>query len=231
MDIKGPFLIKNPSAVTIYLKVGPKSKSRESRTIDAITEEKDASHFYVKYVRKNGQYFEIYYDDGDNQLFLSAARDDRRDNRSRTLQVGDDSGGAWSYLLLCNEKLKFVKEPRMNDWFEVLGSKAFAISCYVKPAQAAKRDESFLIIRQSTIMGRTRYSICCMSRNKINLSSDINLMQFQLVPVKVPAPVEDQPLPRAQSQQQYVHQGTEIEAAPSEGIGPREFSIVADVAM
>ena len=224
MDIKGPFLIKNPSAVTIYLKVGPKSKSRESRIIDAITEEKNASRFYVRYNRKNGQYFEIYYDDGGNQLFLSAARDDRRDNQSRTLQVGDDAGGAWSYLSLCNEKLKFVEDSRMNGWLESLGSKTFTISCYVKPAQAAKRDESFLVIRQSTIMGKTRYSICCMSRNKINLSSDSNHMQFQLVPA--PPQVEDQQ--QSQSQQQHaVQQGTE--ATLSEGIRPHTFSVAAEI--
>ena len=69
MDSKGPFLIKNPSlravtpssqekadapseAVPVYLKVGPKSKSRENRTIDVTIGEKDASRFYVKYVRE-----------------------------------------------------------------------------------------------------------------------------------------------------------------------------------
>jgi hypothetical protein len=224
-DIKGPFLIKNPSTATVYLKVGPKSKSKESRTIDATTGEGDASHFYVKYVRKNGQYFEIFYDDGDNHLYLSAARDDRRDNRSRTLQVGNDSGGAWSYLSLCNEKLKFIKkEP--HGWLE--GSKAFSISCYVKPAQAAKRDESFLIIRPSTIKGKTRFSICCMSRSMINYSAESDLMQFQLVPVEAPDPpqVEDQQQPQSQ-QQHGVQQRTE--AAPNEGIGPRKFSVAAEI--
>ena len=189
MDIRGPFLIKNPSRplspkAPVYLKVGPKSRSRENRTIDAIIDKEDASHFYVKYVRKNGQYFEIFYNDGGNQLFLSAARDDHRNNQSRTLRVGNDAGGAWSYLSLCNEKLKCVKET--NGWLD--GSKAFSISCYVKPAPAAKRDESFLIIHQSTINERTRYSICCMSRSKINYSAESELMQFQLEPVEALPP-------------------------------------------
>ena len=214
MDIKGPFFIKNPSEVTIYLKVGPKSRCRESRIIDAITEEKDASRFYVKYIRENGQYFEIFYKDEGNQLFLGAARDDRHNNRNRTVQVGDDSGGAWSYLSLCNDKLKFIDEQRMNDWLEGVGSKAFAISCYVKPAQAAKRDESFLVIRQSTIMGRTRYSICCMSKSKIHHSSDSDLMRFQLVPA--PVPPEDQ-----QQQQHPVQQVVRTEAE----IHPRTLEV------
>ena len=202
MDIKGPFLIKNPSRATVYLKVGPKSKIRENRTIDATIDDSDASHFYVKSIRKNSQYFEIFYKDGGNQLFLSAARDDHRNNRSRTLQVGNDAGGAWSYLSLCNEKLKLVKEP--NGWLD--GSKAFSISCYVKPAPAAKRDESFLIIRQSTIKEKTRYSICCMSRSMINYSAESELMQFQLEPPQN----EDQQQSQSQ-QQEAAHQGTEAD--------------------
>ena len=155
VDIKGPFLIKNPSTATIYLKVGPKSKSRESRTIDATTNEKDASHFYVKYVKKYGQYFEVFYDDGDNQLFLSAAKDDRHDNRSRTLQVGNDAGGAWSYLSLCNEKLK----NQMDGSKEVKHSPSVATSSQLKQ-QREMRASSLFADQQSWGKHAIPFAVC-----------------------------------------------------------------------
>ena len=60
----------------------------------------------------------------------------------------------------------------------------------------------------------------------INYSAESELMQFQLVPIEVPPQVEDQQQSQSQ-QQRAVNQGTE--AAPSEGIGPRKFSVAAEI--
>ena len=208
----------------MYLKVGPKSKITERRTVDAITNEDSASQFYVKYDRKNGKYFEIFHHDGENQcnLYLSATTDDRRDNRNRSLQVRSDAGGAWSYLSLCNEKLKLVKDH--NKWLE--GSKSFAISCYVKPAQAAKRDMSYLIIHPSEIQGRERYSIRCMSNSMITYTTESELMQFQLVPVEEPQ-VED--AQQSQNQQHSFQQ--QAAAAPTQegSVTSRKLSVTAEI--
>lgn len=65
-----------------------------------------------------------------------------------------------------------------------------------------------------------------MSMSMINYSAESELMHFQLEPVEAPPQNEDQQQSQNQ-QQQAAHQGTE--AAPSEGIGPRKFSIAAEI--